>query len=86
MTTWTVTAGVVMISAVMMLCLRTMQDCGKPYYLQNYLAFFEALRAVHPRLRLIANCDMGGSAPTDLYDWHLYTGPPSAQHAVPKGH
>lgn len=40
------------------------QDCGKPYYLQNYLAFFGALRARHPHLRLIANCDMGADAPT----------------------
>ena len=51
-----------------------MQDCGKPYYLENYIAFFEALRAVHPHLRLVANCNMGDSAPTDLYDWHVYTG------------
>ena len=50
------------------------QDCGKPYNLENYIAFFEALRAVHPQLRLVANCNMGSSAPTDLYDWHVYTG------------
>lgn len=50
------------------------QDCGKPYYLENYIAFFEALRAVHLQLRLVANCNMGNAAPTDLYDWHVYTG------------
>lgn len=50
------------------------QDCGKPWYVENYLAFFFALRTGHPHLRLIANCDMGDAAPTDIYDWHIYTG------------
>ena len=58
------------------------QDCGKPYYLENYIAFFEALRAVHPQLRLVANCNMGISAPTDLYDWHVYTGAHKVQNHV----
>ncbi len=50
------------------------QDCNKPWYRENYIAFFEALRYSYPHLRLIANCDMGEGAPTDLYDWHIYTG------------
>ncbi len=40
------------------------QDCGKPYYLQNYLIFFGAISAKYPHMRLIANCDMGQDAPT----------------------
>jgi alpha-N-arabinofuranosidase len=51
-----------------------MQDCGKAWYRENYIAFFMALRYSYPHLRLIANCDMGDGAPTDLYDWHVYTG------------
>ncbi len=50
------------------------QDCNKPWYRENYIAFFEALRYSYPHLRLIANCNMGDGAPTDLYDWHIYTG------------
>ena len=50
------------------------QDCGKPWYVENYIALFFPLRNVYPHLRLIANCDMGDSAPTDIYDWHMYTG------------
>ena len=44
-------------------------------YLNNYIAFFGALSARYPHLRLVANCDMGQDAPTDLWDWHLYTNP-----------
>ena len=33
-------------------------------YLNNYLAFFGAIRARHPHMRLVANCDMGQDAPT----------------------
>lgn len=51
------------------------EDCGKPYYVANYLLFYGALRATHPQLRLISNCDMGAGAPTDLWDWHIYTNP-----------
>ena len=51
----------------------TTQDCGKPWYVENYIAFFTAIRAQHPHMRLISNCDMGDHAPTDLFDWHLYT-------------
>lgn len=49
-----------------------LQGCGlpwdppvyKPYYLQNYLAFFGAIKAAYPHMRLIASCDMGQDAPT----------------------
>ena len=42
------------------------QDCGKPYYTSNYLAFFFAIRQAWPQLRLVANCDMGRDAPTQV--------------------
>lgn len=51
------------------------EDCGKPYYVSNYLLFYGALHAKYPHLRLISNCDMGAGAPTDLWDWHVYTNP-----------
>ncbi|KAL4859616.1 Alpha-L-arabinofuranosidase 1 [Chlorella vulgaris] len=51
------------------------EDCGKPSYLTNYLLFFGAIRARYPHMRLISNCDMGPDAPTDLWDWHIYTNP-----------
>lgn len=51
----------------------SVQDCGKPWYTENYIAFFTAIRAKYPHVRLISNCDMGDHAPTDLFDWHLYT-------------
>ena len=50
-----------------------MQDCGKPWYTENYIAFFTAIRARYPHMRLVANCDMGPHLPTDLFDWHMYT-------------
>lgn len=50
-----------------------LQDCGKPFYEGNYIAFASALRMRYPHLQLIANCDMANSAPQDLYDWHWYT-------------
>ena len=46
-----------------------MQDCGKPYYTSNYLAFFYAIKERHPDMQLIANCNMGEDAPTELWDW-----------------
>jgi hypothetical protein len=46
-----------------------MQDCGKPYYTSNYLAFFYAIKERHPDMQLIANCNMGDDAPTELWDW-----------------
>jgi alpha-N-arabinofuranosidase len=51
------------------------EDCGKPFYVQNYNLFYGALHAVYPHMRLISNCDMGDDGPTDLWDWHVYTNP-----------
>ena len=50
-----------------------MQDCGKPWYVENYIAIFAAIRARYPHMRLISNCDMEVHAPTDIFDWHMYT-------------
>ena len=50
-----------------------MQDCGHPFYAGNYNMFFEAIKAAHPHMTVIANCPLGGRAPTEMYDWHLYT-------------
>eukprot|EP00884_Botryococcus_braunii_P004902 jgi/Botrbrau1/14412/Bobra.0014s0059.1 len=51
------------------------EDCGKPYYLTNYKMFYSAIRAAYPHIRLIANCELGEDAPSDLWDWHWYTDP-----------
>ena len=58
------------LEANILLCL---QDCGKPWYVENYIAFFSAIRSRYPHMRLISNCDMDVHAPTDLFDWHMYT-------------
>ncbi|KAL4528572.1 hypothetical protein Ndes2526B_g07307 [Nannochloris sp. 'desiccata'] len=51
------------------------EDCGKPFYVQNYNLFYGALHAAYPHMRLISNCDMGNDGPTDIWDWHVYTNP-----------
>ncbi|CAO2822378.1 unnamed protein product [Amaranthus hypochondriacus] len=52
------------------------EDCGKPYYRENYIEFFTALRKAYPDIQVISNCD-GSSTPldhpADLYDFHIYT-------------
>ncbi|EIE21944.1 glycoside hydrolase [Coccomyxa subellipsoidea C-169] len=53
------------------------EDCGKPYYVSNYLAFFHAIKQRYPHMQLIANCNMGNDAPTEMWDWHWYTDPQS---------
>ena len=53
----------------------SLQDCGKPYYVENYNAFYTALKEAYPELTLIANCDMGSGAPTELW-----TGTPMMMH------
>jgi alpha-N-arabinofuranosidase len=45
------------------------QDCGKPFYVENYNAFFSAIKARYPHMQLIANCNMGQDVPTELWDW-----------------
>ncbi len=49
------------------------QDCGHPAYIGNYLAFFFAIKAHHPHIRLVANCPLGDAAPNEIFDWHMYT-------------
>ena len=49
------------------------QDCGHPAYIGNYLAFFFAIKAHHAHIRLVANCPLGDAAPTEIFDWHMYT-------------
>lgn len=51
------------------------EDCWYGQYRPNYLLFFGAIRARYPHITLISNCDMGQDAPTDTWDWHLYTNP-----------
>ena len=52
--------------------LQHMQDCGKPHYVESYREFYTAIKKVHLNITLIANCNLGGQAPTDLWDWHHY--------------
>ena len=52
-----------------------LQDCGKPWYTENYIAFFTAIRSKYPHMCLISNCDMADHAPTDMFAWHMYTDP-----------
>ena len=47
----------------------------QPFYTTNYDLFYGALKAAHPNLTLIANCDLGADAPLELWDWHVYTNP-----------
>ena len=42
-------------------------------YLENYHTFFAAIRERYPKIQLIADCDLTGQAPQDLWDWHIYT-------------
>jgi len=48
------------------------EDSTKPFYTGNYLLFWEALTLRYPHMILIANADMGSSAPTYMYDYHVY--------------
>lgn len=51
-----------------------LQDCGHAWYVENYRAFFDAIRQAYPHMQLIANCDLrGDNAPTQEFDWHIYT-------------
>ena len=52
-------------------------------YLNNYLAFFGAIRAKYPHMRLIANCDMGQDAPTGGAAGSAETG--RSAHLLPSG-
>ena len=50
-----------------------LQDCGHPSYIGNYISFYFTIKAHYPHLRLIANCPLGDAAPTEIFDWHMYT-------------
>lgn len=52
-----------------------MQDCGHPYYAENYQVFYEAIKAARPNITVIANCDLGAQGYTEMFDWHMYTSP-----------
>ena len=52
------------------------EDCGKPHYADNYRAFFTALNASWPDIKLISNCDptdrsFAGQT-TQVWDYHTY--------------
>jgi alpha-N-arabinofuranosidase len=49
------------------------EDCGKPFYLENYNAFYKAIKSKYPQIQLIANCDISSQAAVDVYDYHIYT-------------
>ncbi|XP_057786636.1 alpha-L-arabinofuranosidase 1-like [Salvia miltiorrhiza] len=50
------------------------EDCGKKYYLGNYLRFYDAIKRAYPDIKIISNCD-GSSKPldhpADFYDYHV---------------
>ncbi|XP_065839002.1 uncharacterized protein [Oscarella lobularis] len=48
------------------------ENCGHKNYVGNYLAFYEAIKLEYPSMNLIANCDLGQSAKTDIWDYHIY--------------
>lgn len=52
------------------------EDCGKKYYLGNYLKFYTAIKHAYPDIKIISNCD-GSSQPldhpADFYDYHIYS-------------
>lgn len=52
------------------------EDCGKQYYRDNYLKFYQAIKDAYPDIAMISNCD-GSSRPldhpADMYDFHIYT-------------
>ncbi|CAM6106507.1 unnamed protein product [Calypogeia fissa] len=52
------------------------EDCWKPYYRENYMAFYNAIKKNYADIKLISNCDATTQAldhPADLYDFHIYT-------------
>ncbi|GAB4845597.1 hypothetical protein Ancab_038999 [Ancistrocladus abbreviatus] len=51
------------------------EDCWKPSYIGNYLAFYAAVKRAYPDIQVITNCDIPFDYPADLYDFHTYTSP-----------
>ena len=49
------------------------EDCGKPYYEDNYRVFYAALQAAHPDLILVGNCEPTQiNATEQVWDYHVY--------------
>ena len=46
-----------------------------PTLSQNYEVFYGALKAAHPHLHLIASCHLRDLAPTEIWEYHVYTNP-----------
>ncbi|MCO5612500.1 hypothetical protein L7F22_066768 [Adiantum nelumboides] len=62
------------------------EDCGKQYYHDNYLKFYEAIKDIYSDIAIISNCDGSYRAldhPADMYDFHIYT---SASQLFAMGH
>lgn len=52
------------------------EDCGKKYYRDNYILFYDALKQAYPDIKAISNCDASSNPldhPAELYDYHIYT-------------
>ncbi|MEW5298572.1 MAG: hypothetical protein WDW36_001679 [Sanguina aurantia] len=48
------------------------EACLRPWYKQHYTRFSTVLRAAHPHLKLLANCDLGEGADFDMWEFHTY--------------
>jgi alpha-N-arabinofuranosidase len=48
------------------------EDCGKPFYNENYQLMYNVLTERYPQITYIANCNLTGTATTDLFDYHVY--------------
>jgi alpha-N-arabinofuranosidase len=48
------------------------EDCGKPYYNENYQQFYDFLSDAYPDIKYVANCNLSGIASTDIFDYHTY--------------
>jgi len=54
------------------------EDCGKQYYNENYVLFYNALSKSYPNIKLVANCQFNNaSIPVQYWDYHLYPAPDS---------
>jgi len=54
------------------------EDCGKPWYEENYKTFYNALNQAYPDIQLISNCEPKAfkeGAKTQVWDFHIYTSP-----------
>ena len=54
------------------------EDCGKPFYNENYQLFYDAIQSKYPTIKLISNCDPNSikGQPVQLWDYHIYTSAP----------